>query len=70
MPRYKTFWLRLLTLWTDFNSAVNDIFDNKILLGIKLYKQEENSAIYLLILYVKKFIVSCRMNKYDINVMV
>jgi len=69
-PVIKTFWLRLFTLWNAFNNSVIEICDKDIMLGVNLVRPEENFAINLLMLYGKKFIVKCRMDKVDINVMV
>ena len=47
-----------------------EICDKDIMLGVNLVRPEDNFAINLLVLYGKKFIVNCRMDKVDINVMV
>ena len=69
-PVIKTFWLRLFSLWKVFDNSVIEIGDKDIMLGVNLGRPEENAAINLLMLYGKKFIVNCKMDKLDINVMI
>ena len=69
-PVIKTFLLRLFTLWKAFDNSGIEICDKDIMLRVNLGRPEDHFAINLLMLYGKKFIVNCRIDKVNLNVMV